>query len=286
MTGVERGTQLDRADVLLGLFHCWEEIDELLSALSDEQWRAPTALPGWRVKDVVAHVIGTESTLLGIKSPDADPDLLTLPHVKNEIAASNERWVRHFGQRSGRELLQRFRVVTDDRRKQLTETTNDEWGSITRTPVGPETYGRFMRVRTFDCWMHEQDIREAVAPGGSGSANAGTLAADSARLALDEIAATLGYIVGKLGEAPNGARIAIELTGPMRRTMRVVVNGRARLVDRFEEGPATSTIRLDAMLFTRLAGGRTTAAEHPGEIGLSGDVQVGQRIAERLNFVV
>ena len=30
------------------------------------------------------------------------------------------------------------------------------------TPAGPDTYGRFMRVRIFDCWMHEQDIRRAV----------------------------------------------------------------------------------------------------------------------------
>src|SRR3979411_443352 len=122
MTSVEPGTRLDRAEVLLGLFHCWEEIDELLTALSDEQWQAQTALPGWRAKDVVAHLIGTESMLLGIKSPNADVDLLALPHVHNEIGVSNERWVRHFGHRSGRELLGRFRVGTDDRRRQLAET--------------------------------------------------------------------------------------------------------------------------------------------------------------------
>jgi uncharacterized protein (TIGR03083 family) len=281
MTSVEPGTVLDRADVLLGLFHCWEEIEDVLTALSDEQWEAPTALPGWRVKDVVAHLIGTESVLLGIRSPVPDTDLFALPHVHNEIGARNESWVQHFGHRSGRELLERFRVVTDDRRKQLTEITNSEWVSITPTPAGPDTYGRFMRIRTFDCWIHEHDIREAVEVRTADAA----LAADSARLALDEIAASLGYIVGKLGGAPDGARVEIELTGPLARRMKVAVDGRGQVVDEFDDGPATTTIRLDAVLFTRLVGGRTTAAEHPA-IELSGDTAVGQRIVDRLKFVI
>ena len=282
MTSVAPGTRLARANVLLGLFHCWESIDELLSALAIEQWQAPTVLPGWRVRDVVAHLIGTESTLLGIKVPEPDTDLLALPHVHNETGAMNERWVRHFAHRSGRELLERFRIVTDDRRKQLTETTNEEWISITPTPAGPDTYGRFMRIRTFDCWVHEHDIREAV---GVRTAD-DTLAADSAALALDEIAGSMGYVVAKLGGAPNGSRIAIELTGPLKRTIRVAVDPRGHVVDQFEDGPATCTIRLDGVLFTRLVAGRTTAAEHAAAIELDGDVAVGQQIVDRLKFVI
>ena len=43
----------------------------------------------------------------------------------------------------------------------------------------------------------------------------------------------MGFVVGKLGKAPDGSRVAIELTGPLARTIRVVVDGRARLVDDF-----------------------------------------------------
>ena len=277
----ETRTVLDRADVLLGLFHCWESIDDLLSGLTDEQWQAATVLPGWRVKDVVAHLIGTESMLLGIKSPDADADLFTLPHVHNQIGALNERWIRHFERRSGRELLERFRVVTDDRRRQLTETTNEEWLSITSTPAGPDTYARFMRIRTFDCWIHEQDIREAV----SVWATDEVFDADAARLVLDEITASMGYIVGKLGGAPDGSRIEFELTGPLQRSIRVSVEGRGRVVKAFKGGGATSTIRLDGLLFTRLVGGRASAEEHAGEIELGGDTAVAHRIVDRLKFV-
>jgi uncharacterized protein (TIGR03083 family) len=280
VTSVDPVTHLDRADVLLGLFRCWEDIDEVLSALPEAQWQAPSVLPGWRVGDVVAHLIGTESMLLGIKTPEPDIDVFALPHVHNDIGAVNERWVRHFQHRSGRELLARFRVVTDDRRKQLTETTNEEWISVSPTPAGPDTYGRFMRIRTFDCWMHEHDIRETV----------GVCAADeivAARpggLAVDEITASLGYIVGKLGGAPAGSRIEIRLRGPLRRTLRVAVDRRAHVVDRFDDGPATSTVTLDGLLFTRLVGGRTTAAEHRDEIALGGDTTVAQQIVDQLKL--
>jgi uncharacterized protein (TIGR03083 family) len=280
MTSVHPGTRLDRADVLLGLFHCWESIDDLLSTLSDAQWEAATPLPGWRVHDVVAHLIGTESILLGIKTPAADVDASALPHVHNPIGALNERWVRHLRDRSPADMLHRFRSVTDDRRKQLAETTDSEWVSITLTPAGPDTYGRFMRIRTFDCWMHEQDIREAV---GVRSAD-DVLAVDSSRLALDEVAASMGYIVAKLGGAPDGSRIEVELTGPLHRTIRVAVDGHGRVVDHFDE-PPTSTIRLDGVLFTRLIGGRSSAADHAGAIELGGATAVAQRIVDSWKFV-
>ncbi|AFE14229.1 hypothetical protein MRGA423_19330 [Mycobacterium tuberculosis RGTB423] len=59
-------------------------------------------------------------------------------------------------------MLERFRAVTSQRRKVLASLSDDEWNAPTTTPSGPDSYGRFMRIRIFDCWMHEQDIRAAV----------------------------------------------------------------------------------------------------------------------------
>ena len=41
--------------------------------------------------------------------------------------------------------------------------SDEEWNAVTMTPTGPDSYGRFMRIRVFDCWMHEEDIRDGVA---------------------------------------------------------------------------------------------------------------------------
>ena len=272
--------QLDKREVLDGLFGCWDEIDELLAGLSDEQWDAQTDLPGWRAHDVVSHIIGTESFLAGVPAPTPDCDVSQLPHVHNEIGVLNECWVRHLHDESPSAMLEKFRSVTGERRSALTAIGDDAWNQKTVTPVGPDTYGRFMRVRTFDCWMHEHDIRDAVGVRASDEVLAGAPAQD----ALAEITATLGYIVGKLGGAPDGSRVAFELTGPLERTLRVGVDGRARVVDEFDDDP-TTTIRLDAVLFTRVAGGRTTAAENMKAIEINGDVDLGRQIVERLRFV-
>lgn len=272
--------QLDKREVLDGLFGCWDEIDELLAGLSDQQWDAQTDLPGWRVHDVVSHVIGTESFLMGVPAPTPDCDVSQLPHVHNEIGVMNECWVRHLRDEPPNAMLEKFRSVTGERRKALTAIDDDVWNQTTATPVGPDTYGRFMRVRTFDCWMHEEDIRYAVGVWATDE----VLARPPAQDALAEITATLGYIVGKLGGAPDGSRVALELTGPLERTLRVAVDGRARVVDGFDHDP-TTTIQLDAVLFTRVAGGRTTAAENMKAIEITGDADLGRQIVERLNFV-
>jgi uncharacterized protein (TIGR03083 family) len=272
-------TELDKSDVLSGLFDTWDSLGGLLTGLSEQQWQTPTPLPGWTVHNVVAHIIGTESVLHGISTPEADIDVSTLAHVRNDVGIANERWVRYLSAESEPEQQDRFRSITADRRKRLTDMSDDDWNAPTLTPVGPESYGRFMRVRLFDCWMHEQDIRDGV---GRPSPDA-ELSGPAGRLALDEIAATMGYVVGKLGKAPDGSRVAIELTGPLTRTIRVAVDGRARVVDDFGGLDPTSTVRLDGLLFTRLAGGRT---DDTAGIELSGEKEVGARVVEHLNFVI
>jgi uncharacterized protein (TIGR03083 family) len=272
-------TILDKSDVLSGLFGTWDSLDQLLSGLSEQQWQASTPLPGWCVHNVVAHIVGTESMLQGLNAPDVDIDASTLDHVRNDVGVANERWVRHLNAESGPQLLQRFRSITADRRKRLTDTPVDDWNAPTPTPVGLESFGRFMRVRLFDCWMHEQDIRDGV---GLPSSDV-ELSGPAARLSLDEVAATMGYVVGKLGKAPEGSRVAIELTGPQARTIRVAVDDRAQVVDDFGGLDPTSTIRLDGLLFTRLAGGRT---DDTAGVELGGDTAVAARVVEHVNFVI
>ena len=223
-------TTLDQAEILSGLYAVWDDIDGILADAPDAGWKSPTPLPGWCVHDVVAHIVGTESMLSGVPTPEADTDVSGLDHVHNPIGVMNECWVRHLaGETSGTVLL-RFRDVTASRREALTAMSTDDWNAVTATPAGPDSYGRFMRVRLFDCWMHEQDIREALERPSSDD----DLDTAAARLALDEMVASMGFVVGKLGKAPDGSRVAIELTGPLARTIRVAVDGRAQLVDEFD----------------------------------------------------
>jgi uncharacterized protein (TIGR03083 family) len=275
-------TRVDKSEVLSGLFAVWDSIDALLDGLPEPSWQAVTPLPGWDVKAVVSHIVGTESFLSGIAPPQPDVDVAALDHVRNDIGVMNECWVRHLSGESGAGVLERFRTITNSRRKALAGMSEEEWNAVMPTPVGPESYGRFMRVRTFDCWMHEQDMREALSRPSSDDELDGA----PSQLALDEVAATMGYVVGKLAKAPDGSRILFELTGPVARSIRVSVDGRAQAVDDFGGQEPTATIRLDGLQFTRLCGGRPMSPARPQDVELDGDKDVAARVADHLNFVI
>lgn len=276
-------TVLDKNDVLAGLFASWDAIEALLDGLPDEQWQAPTSLPGWTVHDVVAHIVGTESMLSGTPTPEYGGD--RPDYVHNDIGALNEAWVEHLRPQSPAAMMTTFREVTTRRKAALSAMPLQEWNTVTFTPAGPDSYGRFMRVRVFDCWMHEHDIREAA---GRPADDAGLTGPD-ARLALDEMAASMGFVVGKKGRAPAGSRVQLSLTGPVARQIRVAVDeasGRAAVVEDFGGAEPTITIGLDGLQFTRLAGGRPLLAQRPQGIEYSGDAEAGERIVANLAYVI
>lgn len=275
-------TVLSKDAVLAGLFASWDAIAALLADVDEEQWRTATALPGWDVHDVVAHMVGAESMLLGLATPESDVDLETLGHVRNFVGAMNEPWVRSLRGESGAELLARFRDVTARRRTALSAMAIEDWNAPTQTPAGPDSYGRFMRIRVFDCWMHEQDIRAALdrAPGER------ELSGADARVSLDEMAASMSFVVGKKGQAPDGSRVLLKLTGPLSREIRVAVDGRAALVGDFGGAEPTTVVTLDGLQFTRLAGGRDLVDYRPADVEYAGDTVVGKRIVENLAYVI
>jgi uncharacterized protein (TIGR03083 family) len=275
-------TTLDKSNVLPGLFAEWDSIDALLDGLPESDWQAATPLPGWCVQAVVSHIIGTESFLEGIAPPQPDIDVKALEHVRNDIGGMNECWVRHLSGESGSSVLERYRALTGKRREVLRSMSDDDWNAPTPTPAGMDSYGRFMRIRVFDCWMHEQDIRMALQRPSSDD----ELDGPALRLSLDEIAATMGFVVGKLAKAPDGSRVQFDLTGPLPRSIRVSMDGRAQVVDDFGGLEPTATIRLDALQFTRLAGGRPMCPARAQDIELDGDKDLAAHIVERLNFVI
>src|SRR5690606_41354072 len=94
------------------------------AALAPGGWDAPTACPGWSVKDNASHVIGTESILLGRPQPEVDlPE--DLPHVRNDIGRINEVWVQSYRPRPPAEVLADLRQVVAERRAALRGSDQD-----------------------------------------------------------------------------------------------------------------------------------------------------------------
>ena len=271
---------VDRDAVLAALAAEWQAIAELCAGLTDAQWAADTDCPGWSVQDNLSHITGTERMLSGDPAPDVDTG--ESPHIRNEIGRMNELWIAERRPWAPAAVLEEFREVTARRLSALDAMTQADFDAESWTPAGNDTYGRFMRIRTLDCWVHEQDIRGAVG-------RAGHREGPVVDVALDEFGVAVAFAVAKLGRAPDGARVLIDLTGPAARAWRVqIADRRGRLVGAFDsDAEPTITIGTDSHTYTRLAGGRIRGAEaiEQGLVGLGGDTEAAERIVTNLGYM-
>jgi uncharacterized protein (TIGR03083 family) len=256
----------------------FDALEQLCASLDDPQWELRSVLPGWSVRDVVSHVVGTEAMLLGEEVPSVE--LSGHDHVRNPVAEVNERWVESMRPLSPAEMRSRLHSVTAQRMEVLSAMTQADFDAPSWTPVGnDETYGRFMRIRHFDCTMHEHDIRATIgAPA--------RLEPDALRSCLDEVETGLGYIVGRRAAIPDGSRVRIDLSGAAPTRYSVVVDGRAAVVPSFD-GEPTVALEMPADLFLRLTGGRADGeARIPSEVRRSGDPELAERLATHLAFTI
>ena len=201
---------VEKAPIIELLRSQFKSLDFLGSSLAPKEWHSAAAVPGWAVVDVYAHLIGTESMLEGHALPDTKTDVAAFRHVHNEVGVVNETWVESLSHLEPPAMLDRFRTITASRMRSLEAMTQPEFEAEIQTPAGPAPYWRFMQMRVFDCWMHEQDIREGLGRPGHESG-------PCARAAVDEVERALGYIVAKKANAIAGETVTIELTGPVKR---------------------------------------------------------------------
>lgn len=271
-------TIVNRDQTVAVLRQTWAAIDELCTGLDAVDYATPTCLPGWTVQDQLSHITGTEQMLLGQPAPEVDVSHLT--HLGNDIAKMNELWVEDKRRLSGREVLEQFRAATAARLELLDAMTQADFDAPSWTPAGPdETYGRFMRIRAYDAFQHEHDIR--VALGQPSRADH-----EAIRSALEETEPALGYIVGRRARLPEGTTVRIHFTGPVSATYLVEVTDRARVVDALSHGPDVS-LELEALLFLRLTGGRLEGEPLLGSaIHLAGDGALGHQLVANLAFTI
>jgi len=258
----------------------WQDIAELCDGLTPAQWDTATDCPGWTVRDNVAHMIGTERMLMG-EQPSADRPAADKPYVRNDIGRANEQWIESYRDWDGAKLLDEFRAVTARRLDILGKLTPEEWDREGFTPEGPGPYRQFMAIRVFDCWYHDQDIREALD-------RPGNLTGPVADLSLTRIVErALPYIVGKKAAAPQGARVRFDIADPPL-IADVVVEGRAAVGPSDPSEMPTTGLELDRRTFARLAGGRWSGdhARTNGVVRVTGDQELGDRIVDNMGFTI
>lgn len=255
---------------ITNLDRCWTSIESLLESLDTNDWATRSLCPDWDIAGVVIHLVAVEEMLLG-EPPRAFAE--SLPFDRVGRASADMASLPPAG------LLERFRSVTTQRRAELGSLTEAETDTPVMTPVGPGTYGRFMDIRVFDNWVHEQDMRRPLG-------RAGHEDGPAAERSIDEIRMSLPYIVGKRIGASDGSGIRFQLTGPVVTTATVRVVGRAGVVD--DADPVDATITTDSTTFALLACGRIDPQEpiDAGMITWDGDAELGERAARNLRFTM
>ncbi|MER6176314.1 maleylpyruvate isomerase N-terminal domain-containing protein [Streptosporangium sp. NPDC001681] len=144
---------------------------ELLEGLTPDQWSAPTACPGWSVKDVALHLVDDDLGWLS-RGRDQDPSGLLSGFSDHRefvaaLHAKNDGWVkstRVLSSRVIRELLAFAGTLMDeywDQTRLDAPTGRVDWMGPDPVPVWLGIGRDFTEHR-----VHGQQIREAVgAPG-------------------------------------------------------------------------------------------------------------------------
>lgn len=251
------------------LFACYDTLGGLLGDLSDDEWTTQSLCPDWDVAGVVAHLGAMESVMTGWR-PDGDKPA-PFDKARDFLQAA--------GSMSGPELRGRFGEVVAARRADLESISDDVMDETSWTPVGVQTYGRFIAIRVFDFWVHEHDIRTPLARPGNESGPA-------AEMAFAEVHGSFGYIAGKKAGVPQGKSVTVHLTGGLEGDLSAVVEDRARVVDDLASADAEVTI--DFLTFMQLACGRI---DPDGPIGdgratFAGDTALAEQLTRNLAFTM
>ncbi|MEV6570393.1 maleylpyruvate isomerase family mycothiol-dependent enzyme [Streptomyces sp. NPDC051577] len=251
--------------------HSIEAISELVLPLPEREWNRATPCPGWSVRDVVSHVIGIECEQLGDPRP-----IHTLPrdlrHVVDEFTRYMEVQVDVRRHHTAPEMTSELEYTVIRRARQLRNEKRDP-AAMVRGPLGEQvTLEEALRLRAYDVWMHEQDLRAALgAPGNWDS--------PGAYVARDMLLSGLPKVVAKKAGAPANSAVVLDVHGALEfmRTVRVDAAGQGTLDKAPSLGPAV-TLTMDWETYVRLAGGRVRPRAVADRVKVEGDPDLAEAI--------
>jgi uncharacterized protein (TIGR03083 family) len=243
----------------------------LLRELEPERFDTTTALPGWRIREIAAHLITTDrAAVMGKVFP-----LAFGGSPIDRLEAWNERQVPKWANRPVPELL----LALDRWGRRFLAAARSLPAALyrirVRTPWGRGPAGIAIWVRAYDEWVHRQDIRRAL-----DMPDEEVDVAAAAEFLLTAIgSATLPGLRGRPG------RVAISLEGaPVAEWEYDLRSGRA--------GPRASS-RVDAQIsapapeFIMAAAGRDRFSDlaERSDLTIKGDEELANLLLARIRIV-
>ena len=268
-------TGTDDREELAGYVDIWwgavNDFLDLLEEVPEDDWTTPTDLAGWDVKACAAHTAHLESILAG--GPEETAEVGEPAHVTGLMGLYTEIGVVNRREASADAIINELREAVTKRHTALLADPPTDGDARPEHIFGgvPWSMRTLLRNRPLDVWMHEQDVRRAVA-------RPGNLDGPAAKHTAEYLAESLGYVLGKKVGAPAGTSLLLDMEGSAPIAFAVDENGRGQRVAS-PAGP-TVTLHMDRESFIRLAGGRCAA--EPGRITVDGDLELGERVLASL----
>jgi uncharacterized protein (TIGR03083 family) len=141
------------------------ELLRILHGLSDAEWEAPTACPGWSVRDVTLHILGDDAGLLSnLRDHDGQygaftqfDDLVTFINQRNAV------WIEANRRLSRRILLHLLGVLGAEWQAYTAGVDPDApFGPIGWTGNDHAPMGLHLARELTEYWMHHQHVADAV----------------------------------------------------------------------------------------------------------------------------
>jgi uncharacterized protein (TIGR03083 family) len=279
---VNPGTRTSLTDLIDAWAASAADLRSVAAGVGEAGWRAPSALPGWSVGDVVAHVGWIERHLLGLVDPPHEPDWSGLPHVTSPISRVTEVPVDLRRSWPREQVLAEYDAAIAARETALRAGPQDP-GTPSIDPFGrPKPLGAVLRMRIFDAWVHGQDVRRAVRLPGIG-------APAGARFTAEQIAGGLGFVWSKRVGAPAGSTLTVHVTGPdveLAASVAVAEDGRGGPIPEPDSPTVSLTLTFDD--FVQLGCGRewpgSTTEDARARVEVAGDAELAARTLDSFNI--
>lgn len=263
------------------LISIWNQsVNDLLQIAEEageRNWGRPTPCPGWSVGDLVAHMTSLERFLMGRADPAHEPDYDALPHAQAGLSRYTEIPVDLRRGWTRAEVLQESRQTALDRLAALQSGPQEPDAEVMGVFGKPVTITRMLRLRIFDTWIHEQDIRVAID-------RAGHLDTPPAWVTAGGFVRALLPVWATRTGAPEGSVARVVTTGPgvtFDVLVAALAEGRGSLI---QAGPTPDvTVELSWPDLIALGAGRVAPQTGIHAAVLAGDIPLAEALVTNLN---
>jgi uncharacterized protein (TIGR03083 family) len=253
----------------------------VLSDLSEQEWAAPTACPGWSAKDVALHLLGDDVGLLsrgrdGFANPSfARPglDLSTFSGLVAAIDAQNAAWVEGTRRISPRLLVELLRFTgeqTQDHFRRLEPGAVGEpveWAGPGPAPVWLDLAREYT-----ERWVHQQHIRDAVDRPGLKD-----------RRSFGPVLETFAYALPRAMQesaAPDGTAVQLTVLGESGGEWVAIRADGTWVVGKGPDRMAAASVAIDQDVAWRLFTKGLTAADARRVATIEGDRRLADRVLD------